>query len=270
MKICAVVVWYNPSKTEVENIKTYCEAVDEVIVVDNSKDNNVHMLSEIKNINYIPNFDNLGIATALNIGCKKAIYNRYEWVLTMDQDSSFKHDNINKYIDKAKRLSLKDKMIAIFAPVTSDIEGNGYIDRAITSGNLLKLEIYNSIGGFDDKLFIDEVDFDLCFRLGREGYKIYKFNDICLNHKIGDTKKVSILGRTFECMNHNYIRKYYIIRNRMYVMNKYPEYTWMYTKTNWLDVLKIILGENDKFRKLIYMLRGYIDYKKKKFGKINI
>lgn len=224
MKLCGVVVWYNPGRKEVNNIKSYIRKLDKLFVVDNSIETNEQLLSNLENsctIEYISNGDNLGIAKALNIGCKNAIKQGYDWILTMDQDSEFELMMIEKYINNIEDMIKKDNSIAIYAPITSKIKDqkSGYMNRVITSGNILNLYAYKIVDGFDDDLFIDEVDHDLCFKLIKKGYKIYKFNDITLKHKLGDSKEVKILNKSFTVMNHNYIRKYYIVRNRC-VINK--------------------------------------------------
>ena len=275
MNLCGVVVWYNPGIQEVNNIKSYINHIDKLFVVDNSIDNNEQLLSILDanfNIEYISNSDNLGIAKALNIGCKNAIKQGYDWILTMDQDSEFEPMMIEKYINNVEDMINTENFIAIYAPTTSKIKGQNseYVNRVITSGNILNLSAYKRVNGFDDDLFIDEVDHDLCFKLIRNGYKIYKFNDITLKHKLGDSKKVKILNKSFTPMNHSYIRKYYIVRNRCVINKRYPEYTKNYLKSNIMDLIKVILGEEDKLRRIRYMLKGYIDYKKNKLGKIEI
>ena len=275
MRLCGVVVWYNPGIQEVNNIKSYLYKLDKLFVVDNSIKNNKSLLSRLDNalnVKYISNGDNVGIAKALNIGCKSAIEEGYDWILTMDQDSEFEYMMMEKYKANVETMIKNNNHIAIFAPVTDIIEGNkyGYVNRVITSGNILNLNAYETVDGFDDNLFIDEVDHDMCFKLIEGGYKIYQFTDIKLKHKLGDSKKVKILNRSFMAMNHNYIRKYYIVRNRCIIKNRYPEYTKQYLKVNIKDLLKVILVEDDKLRKIRYMIKGYIDYKKNKIGRIDI
>lgn len=266
INICGIVIWYNPSCDDINNIKTYINHIDKLIIVDNSNKDNSDLIENMNNIEYMPNYKNLGIAKALNIGCNRAISYGYKWVLTMDQDSSF--DKFDDYMKKFNELSKNNNKIAIFAPAYSKQE-EGYVNRVITSGNILNLKAYKDVNRFDDRLFIDEVDHDLCFRLLQKEYKIYKIGEIKFNHKLGNCKKVKLISKEFICMNHNYIRKYYITRNRCIVKKRYPKYTRHYTKDNIYDFIKVILGEDDKFRKCKYMIKGYIDYKKGKLGEID-
>ena len=269
MKICGVVVWYNPSEAEVSNIKTYLDYVDKVIVVDNSINNNRHLLKEMDKIEYIPNNENLGIAKALNIGCYKSIEYGYRYALTMDQDSRFEETMIKRFINVFHKKVKDDKSIAIFAPLTDNSENGGYVEKIITSGNILDLNALKVVNGFDNDLFIDEVDFDLCFKLLNNNYKLYRFKEIRLNHKLGNMKETKILHKKISTMNHSHIRKYYIIRNRFIMRSRYPEFTNEYLKDIIKYVIKVILIENEKYKKCKYILKGYSDYRKNILGKIN-
>ncbi len=74
--------------------------------------------------------------------------------------------------------------------------------------------------------------------------------------------------------NHNAIRRYYITRNRFYVWKKYKEYfPWFinYEKNRTIkEIIKLLLGEDDKILKIKMIIQGYWDFKKNKFGKLDI
>ena len=94
MKLSGTVIWYNPSNDSVINLRTYFPYVEKLYIVDNSEQDNSKLLTEDirTKIEYIPNFQNLGIARALNIGCERAVNDKFEWILTMDQDSKFNNN----------------------------------------------------------------------------------------------------------------------------------------------------------------------------------
>ncbi|WP_369790352.1 glycosyltransferase [Rouxiella sp. WC2420] len=144
--LAGVVVWFNPSEKEVENIKTYLGFLSQLYVVDNSAGDNRALLSIIgegtDNVEYIPNLDNLGIATALNKGCRRAIEQGYEWIVTMDQDSCFDSQEMTKFLNAFEAKKLEDPSIAVFTPMTYQDQPQGYAQRVITSGNLLNLAAY--------------------------------------------------------------------------------------------------------------------------------
>lgn len=99
MKIVAVVIWFNPNKSMFENICSYSKYVFKTIIIDNSTIDNSVLIEANENIEYISLNKNFGIAAALNIGYKRAEALESDWVLTMDQDSSFSDIDIKNYLN---------------------------------------------------------------------------------------------------------------------------------------------------------------------------
>ena len=176
MKICAVVVWFNPKQLEnpIENVKSYSKFVEKVYIVDNSENDNSNILSEIKNAEYIPFYKNTGIAHALNVGCKVAIKDGFEFCMTMDQDSFWKEDEIKKYfsiIETEKKdyenfsptirrelfpSALGDIKRKILHRKSSKFYDNfQHSDRFITSGSVMKLSIIKNVGGGGGKYLMN-------------------------------------------------------------------------------------------------------------------
>ena len=247
MKICAVVVWFNPEKLKnpVENIKTYSKFVEKVYIVDNSENNNSSLVAKIRNAEYIPLYKNTGIAHALNVGCNAAIKGGFELCLTMDQDSFWNEDEIKKYFsvietekDGYENFSPTIRR-ELFPSVLGDIKRKilhrksfkfsdnfQHPDRFITSGSVMKLSALKIAGGgqaFNEHFFIDEVDHEYCARFSKSGFKNKCCNAI-LNHQLGEKKKSFFPHMDF----HSDFRIYYIIRNMMIMMKNYPEYTKKY------------------------------------------
>ncbi|MEG3132624.1 glycosyltransferase [Rouxiella sp. T17] len=271
--LAGVVVWFNPTAIEVENIKSYLDFVQNLYVVDNSAGDNSSLLAELDQqtgkVVYIANRDNLGIATALNKGCQRALEKGYQWILTMDQDSSFNSQAMTTFIAEFESKRLEDPSIAVFTPLTNEEQAPGYSLRVITSGNLLSLDAYKKIGGFDDELFIDEVDHDLCYKVTQNGYKIFSFANVHMEHKLGNTQLHPYLfKRAMWVMHHGAVRKYYIVRNRLIMRDRFPEFTQDYDKFNKQLLIGVIFFEKQKLLKLRYMFKGYRDYRKKRLGKM--
>lgn len=100
--------------------------MDKVYIIDNSSNNNSSLIKIIPNAVYIPNYNNLGIAKALNQGCEAAKQDGFDWVLTMDQDSFFEETQLNKFISIFNDSTLSDNSIKSFAPTQLD-SGNSNI-----------------------------------------------------------------------------------------------------------------------------------------------
>ena len=270
-KIAGVVVWYNPTKKEVKNIETYLNQLEVLYVIDNSDHNNEKLLSKNDKIKYLPNYSNLGISYALNKAAKMAIDEKYEFLLTMDQDSSFTDNNLTELIKYAVKSDLEK--VAIISPKhlinVKDEKSSEKIDNPLevmTSGNLLNLNLYQKIGEFKEEYFIDDVDIEYGLRLNKMGYRIDRLNEVTLKHHLGNIKNVNVLNHNFVCSNHSATRRYYMARNTMYLCDEYaeiyPDYCDFMKRGLLGQIQNIILFEPDKINK-----EGFKSYKNGVTGK---
>lgn len=270
MKICGVVVLYNPSSDVNKRITSYISKVDKLFVVDNSNNDNSNLLLKNDKIEYVPNFENLGISKALNIAASAAFRDDYDWILTMDQDSFFENDNLDKLISFASQCDYTK--IGIISPWHRTkayyFKPNDNIEERLevmTSGNLVNLEAWHKVSGWKDWLFIDNVDIEFCMNLNVNKYKVIRLNSSELEHNLGDISIKKVFGRKFVCSNHNYIRQYYMVRNLYYLKDMYykyyPDYIDFMLRGMHGRARNIIVWEKDKYRKIRNMIRGYRDYK---------
>ena len=271
MKLAGVVVAYNPTDSINDCIESYINKVDKLYVVDNSSKDNSDKIKKNKKIEYITEHKNLGIAKALNIAANKAYEEGYEWLLTMDQDSEFEGDNLQKLIDYTAKCD--KKKIGLISPwhktkehpTSPEVEVEEVVEE-MTSGNIVNLSLWKKIGGWKDYFFIDNVDIEFCMNLNVNGYKVIRYNKSILNHNLGDITQKKVLWKTFTCTNHNYLRQYYMIRNLMYLSDlykdKFPENIHHMKRGAYGRFKNILVWEKDKYRKIRNMFRGYIDYKK--------
>ena len=286
-KVAAIIVSYNPDSNLFDSINLLLNQVEKVIIVDNgSKEKYVKYIKSINEdkIEIILNKENLGIATALNIGVRKALENGYEWILTMDQDSKASPDMVKKMFNVYNSINREERkdILSIFPNFVDEriqsIEENSnmnsyeYVDADITSGNLLRKEVFEKVGFFDDSLFIDLVDTDFCMRLNEKGIKMIKIRDAVLYHSLGESKTIKGILGSFNTSNNSALRRYYMTRNRFYIWEKYKglnSFTLNRDKKLFKkEFVKIILGEKDKVNKIKMVLRGYKDYKKGIKGKL--
>ncbi len=275
MKLAAVVVFYNPSEKNIQNIKKYEKSIDRLFIVDNSEDK-IMRYQDSEKIKYIKLCENKGIAHALNIGAKDAIKEGFNWLLTLDQDSQITKEIIEKlkiYLD-----THDTKKIGLISPY-QDIEGEEEIKdveaeemiEVMTSGNIINLKAYQKIGGFKDWLFIDCVDTDYCMNLHIHGYQVLRLNKVKMKHQLGNLKVHKLFGKKYPCYNHGPIRRYYIVRNNLYInemyKEKYPDYCKHLLRIQKGQVKRILAFEKEKVKKLTMMYRGYKDFKKGIKGK---
>ena len=274
MNLAAVVVFYNPSDANIQNIKKYEQSVDQLFIVDNS-DDDITRYQDTKKIKYIKLHENKGIAYALNKGAKEAIAQGFDWLLTLDQDSQITKEiieNLKKYLEThdTKKIGL----ISPYHDIQTEEEIKGDEEEMIevmTSGNIINLEAYKKIGGFKDWLFIDCVDTEYCMNLNVHGYKVLRLNKIKMKHQLGNLKIHTLFGKKYPCYNHGPIRRYYIVRNNLYINQmyheKYPDYCEHLLRVQKGQVKRILAFEKEKRKKLTMMYRGYKDFKKGIKGK---
>lgn len=282
--IGAIIITYNINSKIKDNIRYLRQQVKEIIVVDNGSDEEtisvLNELDESEQITIIKLNDNMGIAYALNRGIDYALQKDYDWILTLDHDSIVTENMLNEMLD------VYDEMpnlleIAMITPhhveesqsLTKINTFNPYefVLTEITSGALVKAEIYRHIKKYDEKLFIDLVDHEYCLELNQLGYKILKVNTACLIHNLGETECKYVLGIKLLPTNHSPLRRYYMSRNRLYIWKKYfknfPRWVLIDVKRCISEIIKIILFENQKILKLKMIIIGFNHYFKKKWGK---
>jgi rhamnosyltransferase len=286
MKIAAGIVLMNPEIERLEkNISSVINQVDYLCFIDNNSQNKSDvkkLLSKFHNVSLIELKENKGIAFALNRIVDFAENNSCEWVLTLDQDSICSCDLISEY----KKYFTYGSNIAMFTPKIVDLnEDDGlsvdyygdceYVKRCITSAALLNVKASRDVGNFDDRMFIDYVDFDLCQNLLNHNYKILRVNTAKLTHEVGSAKKITIfkhigkllgikkLQRTLYTYNHTPLRTYYYARNTFYYIAKYEDTIDVSLEKKvflrWL-ILKILFEKN-KIAKLKATIKGISDSK---------
>lgn len=264
-KIIAGIVLYNPEQVRLcENIKGIANQVDRIIFVDNGSDN----LEEIekllpRNASLICNEKNLGIATALNEILQYALDHDYDWVLTLDQDSVAAGDIVETYrqliADKVHLgmicCEIKDRNATLQREENQPKE-DGYIEQCITSASMVNVKAWQEVGGFDDVMFIDSVDFDFCILLRKEGWKIFRTYKTHILHEVGHSKVIKIFGKEYLSLNHSPFRYYYIVRNTIYQGRKHSSLfkSLLLTARAFWTVVRF---ESQKRQKVVRMLKGF-------------
>lgn len=230
MKIIAGIVLYNPNTQRLkENIEAIISQVDGIVIVDNGSTESLYnnILETFDHISYIRNEKNMGIAYALNQICGYAYTHGFDWVLTLDQDSIATPGMVDVY------RSIANDKIGILGCWIHDrgyqideswgIEHETFeTDWVITSAAFTNINAWKSCGGFDNGMFIEWVDWDICESMRKAGYKIMKTYKTKLIHELGHgTRLVMVRHHQMQVMNHKPFRYYYSARNRIYMARKY-------------------------------------------------
>lgn len=265
--ICAGIVLYNPDVNRLqENIEAIVNQVQIVYLQDNGSSNILEveeLLKKWDNVILLINPKNKGIAWALNRLCEKAAFDGFQWILTLDQDSVCPTKMISKYtkyLDKVDMLCPKivDRNCGLLEGKSVNVEN---VKECITSGCLLKIESWIQINGFDEKMFIDGVDFEFCHRMTQNQMKILRINEVILNHELGNITIRHFLWFKVVVKNHSAFRKYYIARNIIYMARKRKSLFWIIK--GMLQEIKlmviILLYEENKEEKIKRIVKGITD-----------
>ena len=264
--IAAVVVLYNPSIEEIENIRNFYKKVDKTIIMDNSCYSQYEKVRDIfgdtGSILYKHYGKNVGLCKALNEGIKLVRQYGCKWALVMDQDSSFITDLIAVYKKYLKENKNQD--IAILAPV--HIHDRNYEHKckserllrwAMTSGCLFNTDIFEKMGGFKEELFVDGLDIDYGYKVGKAGYKIIEIGDAKLKHHPGETRQLQILRKKINYGIASPWRYYMQARAIIWLILKYH---YINDVARYFMKWGKVIGLFDNKKKYIYeMIRGTKD-----------
>ena len=276
--ILAVIVSYNPDEKIIRCYNSIKEQVDKVIIVDNfsiNKKSKQYLKQLSTEIEIIYNDKNYGMAKALNQAAQYAIDNKYKWLLTIDQDSEFLPNTYSTILNSYEEMSDKEETMLIAPQFKKRIEYEKQIcsnkkilwgkkTLIITSGSLIRIEIFKQIGFFEEKLFIDRVDFDFCFRININGF-ITKMAEniffICEFSKEGKSHSVTVT-------NYSAQRRFYITRNTVYLLKYFfyfpKEILYLIINDCIVPIFIIIFFEKDKFNKITKSFKGLL------YGLLNI
>lgn len=270
MKIAGCVVLFNPNKEVLDHIDTYINDIDHLYIFDNSE--NKQFLNQLKKhlkfskMTYMTEEKNKGIAYALNICAHNARQKDYKWLLTMDQDSYFEKNTVK---EMKKMINCDTAIIAPKYDIAEFYNNDPLV--VMTSGNLLNLKVHEQLNGFEEYFFIDMVDYEYCLKVRKNSFKITTCKKAILKHQLGNIKSKKIFNKTIFYTNHNAKRRYYITRNR-FLLNEmyhkdYPEFCKKELQYNRKELMKIILFEQDKWKKLKAYYQAKHDYRRWKYEK---
>lgn len=276
MKIGAIIILYKPAGEVAQAlIDAVVEQVDVLCVVDNSptpSDLQLH----VENLNYHHFPLNIGIAAAQNVGLRDLKLAGSDFALLLDQDSKISNDFvftlsglllaskaehqpvvaigpriICSFSDKRVKPRVQ-KEIAVYSDMVC-------VSQIISSGMMIDLEQLDKIGLKDERLFIDGVDHEWCWRAGQKDLMVAIANNVEMVHRLGDSRS-KFAGLTYKVGAP--IRLYYQFRNILLLSRR--DYVPAYWKMRNILVLPIRflangLLQKNRMQRIGYMLRGLWD-----------
>ena len=267
MKVISGIITYNPNTDELKkNVDAIKRQVNQVVIIDNASRNIsdiTDIFSDDSQISIIRNKKNYGVAMGLNQIMRYALDNGYTWVLTLDQDTFVYHSLISIY---EKYVHMHDVAMINCQYIDRNYYDYrfyeqkrefAYVNECITSGCLTNAELVMKCGGFDNRMFIDLVDNDMCATLRENGYKIVSVKHIGYLHSLGDVTKKKIFGYNLKLFHYSPMRIYYLSRNTIYYIRKHHSGYYRLIIIARLMVSSVGLEDN-RVRKLLAYIAGLI------------
>lgn len=221
-KPIAVVVTYKPKYDKLYSLILSIEKQVDLIIIVNNGNAEQRLIFDGK-LEWYDLKRNYGIAYALNYGISKAIEKGALHILLSDQDSLYPENYFSRmshYLSEktiAITPSFKDiitsKIISLNGEKTSQ-KKIVTVKQAISSGMIINTRLFNKVGGFNNALFIDWVDYEWCWRAINNGFEIYHHQEVVIDHTLGDNF-VTFFGFHFNLRSPS--RHYYITRNAFYL-----------------------------------------------------
>jgi len=274
--ICAIVTLYYPDKSVLVNIEKLEEQVSIIIITDNTPDvDNNKLFESFTKVKYIANKKNYGLSIAFNKCLKLELVKKSDYILFFDQDSLITEDLIKKLITNYNKLLEEKINVGCIGPFCYE-ENMGkimipkkkhkvlpYIYEVyaiLTSSMLTTYKNLEKINFWNENIFLDLADWDLCWRFKAVGLKCCIAEDVILNHKLGESVKQ--IG-PFSVNEFKPIREYYQTRDCLKLLIR--SYTPVKNKIIFLfsitihSIIRIIILPGKKLR-IKYIFFGILDF----------
>ena len=246
-RVLAVVVTFLPKADGlVALIRALSPQVETVLVVDNSPRTEPGIDSlplsiwiEFCNLRPLRLGENVGIASAQNLGIDIALKEGYGHVLLSDQDSLPAPEMVMSLLYCHARLAEQSINVGCICPQYLDNttgqafpfqiqrpgrlfysnsrlgEADPWIEilTTISSGSLIPREALLHVGPMREDFFIDHVDTEWCHRARARGFRLYATSRANLSHRLGDASFQLWLFGWRPYSIYSRVRLYYRFRN---------------------------------------------------------
>ena len=277
----AIVTVYYPDQENANNIERIAKQVDQVIICDNSPNENKQLFLG-DNIYYEFFGENLGLSAAFNRVLKADLgWKDDDYIIFFDQDSTIEDKHIDSLIEVYERLRNEHINVGCLGPVfynnsngmveipkqkTTVMEKTYSVQSIITSSMVTTYESIKEIDFWNENIFLDMADWDICWRLMERGKKCCMTEEVVLNHTLGNGEK-KVAGLRLRVGST--IRDYYQTRDCLYLLKE--KYTPLKYKCRFILMLTVraimrLLFLEDRKKRLHFIKRGFKDYSNKVHG----
>lgn len=274
MNIIGVVFLYNPEIEKViSNISKYIDGLSKLIIWDNTPEENESVIRRCfintpfyHKLIFWGNTGNIGLARPINEAIKFTIKEKYDALLTMDQDTIW--TNFNYYISKIEKFGLNGH---IFSPcINREFSSSEDLikrkEPLINSGTIYSVEALKIVGQMNETFFTEGMDNEYYFRALYNGIDVFLVPKAVILQNIDDVHYYKFPIKIVAC-RFSPQRLYGITFGIRYIMREFPYdkkiqdyYKWWIRHHYGIKLLiKILFFEDNKLEKLYMYFKGYID-----------
>jgi rhamnosyltransferase len=285
-RVLAAVVTYHPGPDLADNLRALRDQGADVLVIDNGSPDiaAIERAAAASGCALLPNPKNLGLAAALNQAARAAQAGAYPWLATFDQDSRVPEGALAELLALAAAHPAGERVAILTMRHRDRVLGRGYarpsdvieeggdwrtLRAAITSGSLIRSAVFDRVGLFDERLFIDGLDHDFCLRCRRAGLLVVEGSPV-LEHSLGAVTTHRLFGRAIACTNHSPTRRYYMTRNSLELSFRHGAGDPLWAVRNLAHLadssLSALLFEDRRAAKAGAMLQGLWHFARRRFG----
>jgi rhamnosyltransferase len=279
LKVNAVIiVRYESDGIKLRDLTSILNSEHSVYVYDNS----VNPCTLDDSIYYYHDQNNSGLAVALNHCIAQAIVDGIELCVYFDQDSDANLELVRGLFNSYQTIESEQHKIFAVGPRPLDPSGVPYevhcdhddgsdqleAREIITSGMTFRPEVVAELDYFDVRLYLDLVDFELCWRAREKGFKVYVDNTLYMPHEVG-YDVIKFFGRSLPLSSP--LRNYYQMRNLVFLLSHNRKklgirVVYYFFRRVFNVLLNILLADHRKER-ISYNWQGVVDGIKGKMGK---
>lgn len=196
-----VVVLHQPDRpvAELPAVRDLVPQVDELLVVHNGGDADTP--PGIRSVRF---GTNRGTAAAWNLALHEAHALGCRYLFLLDQDSTPYPEAVATALAEIQAV----RAAAVVQPARPDRLGlDPFPWNTVASGSLLDANVLRHLGGFDERLFVDEVDHELFARLVADGHVVRPLPAPTIGHQTGTPRHVRFLGQKAVVSGHGESRR---------------------------------------------------------------
>jgi rhamnosyltransferase len=281
--VLALVATYSPDSNLIDLVDALSSQGIPVLVSDDASpctaDQVLRDCGLVSGVTVIRHDRNEGIARGLNEGLRRARDLGCSWLLTSDQDSRFPDTYVAEISAFAQSMgSLWEESVRVGAvgagivinaggqlkyPITQVASASGSVEtteEVIASGTLWNVSALLEVGGFDESLVLDAVDAAACLRLREAGYRIVVAPKLRMEHELGNSRSVQLLGRTVLATGHSGERRATMMRNRLKLapaeFKQSPKHAFRTLRRVGVNALMGATVEGDRWEKIKGSIKG--------------